>query len=212
MHPIRLARAYGSVLINRNFVLLALANAGVNMAIYVYVLGAPDFVTHQLGLNAQSFAWLFVPIVGGLLLGSFALLCTADAVSPWRVISGGHIFMFSAALANVAITAFHLPALPWSVLALPCFAFGMMMTQPSLQLLALDSAPERRGLAASCYMTFQQIGIAFFSALVMPFLLASSTRMALGMLSLQCIAALLALFSYRSVCQPFGGRSASDVR
>lgn len=51
--------------------------------------------------------------------------------------------MFAAGLANFAITAFRALALPWSVLALPCFAFGMMMTQPSLQLLALDSAPER---------------------------------------------------------------------
>ncbi|WP_243737125.1 multidrug effflux MFS transporter [Cupriavidus sp. L7L] len=199
LHPIRLAQAYGNVLSHRSFVLLALANASVNMAIYVYVLGAPSFVTQHLGLNAQSFAWLFVPIVAGLLLGSLALFRLAGRVSPWKTIAGGHIFMFAAALVNLSLGVFHAPALPWIVTALPCFAFGMMLTQPSLQLLALDCAPARRGLAASCYLTFQQVGNGLLSALVMPLLAVSLTRMALGMLSIQCLGALLAYLALRSM-------------
>ncbi|SPK72450.1 Drug resistance transporter Bcr/CflA subfamily [Cupriavidus taiwanensis] len=207
LRPVRLARAYRDVLSNPGFVLLALANAGVNMAIYVYVLGAPSFVTQHLGLNPQSFAWLFVPIVTGLLLGSLTLFGVAGRVSPGKTIAGGHVLMFAAAVVNLSLAMSHAPALPWIVMALPCFAFGMMLTQPSLQLLALDCAPERRGLAASCYLTFQQVGNALLSALVMPLLSVSITRMALGMLAIQCIGALLACLALRSMdqSQPLGG-------
>lgn len=65
------------------------------------------------------------------------------------------------------------------------------MTQPSLQLLALDCFPERRGLASSGYVTAQQIGNLLSSALLVPLLLDSTMKMALGMAGLQ-IAGLVA--------------------
>jgi DHA1 family bicyclomycin/chloramphenicol resistance-like MFS transporter len=64
----------------------------------------------------------------------------------------------------------------------------MMMTQPSLQLLALDCFPERRGLASSGYVTVQQVGNLLSSALLVPLLLDSTVKMALGMAGLQLAA------------------------
>lgn len=191
MHPAALARGYASMLGHGRFMTLALANAGVNLAIYVYIFAAPTFVTHHLGLNAQSFGWLFIPIVAGLILGALVAHRVAGRLSPERSVFLGHGVMLLAGVANITVTKLGLPAMPWALVALPVFAAGMMITQPSLQLLALDCFPARRGLASSGYVTVQQFGNFLSSALLVPLLLDATVKMALGMAGLQ-LAALLA--------------------
>jgi DHA1 family bicyclomycin/chloramphenicol resistance-like MFS transporter len=185
LHPVLLARAYGSMLAPGRFIALGLANAGVNAAIYVYVFAAPRFVTQHLGLGAQSFGWLFIPIVAGLLLGSLISHRIAGRTSPERSVLLGHTVMLLAGAFNIAVTTLHAPAMPWALVALPVFATGMMITQPSLQLLALDCFPERRGLASSGYVTVQQFGYFLLSALLVPLLLDSTVKMAICMGGLQ---------------------------
>ena len=191
MHPKVLARGYFAMLSSRRFMSLALANAGVNLAIYIYVFAAPRFVYQHLGLGAQSFGWLFIPIVAGIIAGALVAHRIAGRASPETSIKQGHVVMMVAGAFNLAVTALHVPAMPWALVALPVFAAGMMMTQPSLQLLALDCFPERRGLASSGYVTAQQVGNLLSSALLVPLLLDSTVKMALGMAGLQ-IAGLVA--------------------
>ena len=197
LRPVALARAYAEVFALPKFVCLALANAGVNMAIYVYIFAAPEFVTRHLGLNAQSFAWLFGPIVAGLLVGSFLAHRAAGAMSPWRSVAFGHIVMFAANLLNVAISWLHGPGIPWSLLALPIFSVGLMLTQPGLQLLALDCVPARRGLASSCYVAAQQFGNAISAAVLIPPLMSSTLGLAAGMAGLQLFGAAMLLLAHR---------------
>ncbi|WP_230426785.1 multidrug effflux MFS transporter [Cupriavidus yeoncheonensis] len=184
LHPVSLARAYGDMLAHGRFIALALANAGVNVAIYVYVFTAPRFVTQYLGLGAQSFGWVFIPIVGGILFGSFVSHRIAGRISPVHSVLLGHAVMLLAGTFNLAVCALHAPAMPWALVALPVFAAGMTITQPSLQLLALDCLPMRRGLAASGYVTTQQFGNFLLSALLVP-LLDSIVKMAICMAGLQ---------------------------
>ncbi|MEK7695352.1 MAG: multidrug effflux MFS transporter [Pseudomonadota bacterium] len=191
MHPKLLARGYFAMLSSRRFMSLALANAGVNLAIYIYVFAAPRFVYQHLGLGAQSFGWLFIPIVAGIIAGALVAHRIAGRTSPESSVNRGHLVMMAAGVFNLAVAALHLPPMPWALVALPVFAAGMMMTQPSLQLLALDCFPERRGLASSGYVTAQQIGNLLSSALLVPLLLDSTMKMALGMAGLQ-IAGLVA--------------------
>jgi len=186
LHPVPLARAYGAILVHGRFIRLALANAGVNVAIYVYVFTAPRFVTQYLGLGAQSFGWVFIPIVTGILIGSLVSHRIAGRISPERTVLLGHAVMVLAGTFNIAVSAFHAPAMPWALVALPVFAIGMTVTQPSLQLLALDCFPERRGLASSGYVSMQQFGNFLLSALLVP-LLDSTLRMAICMAVLQLL-------------------------
>jgi DHA1 family bicyclomycin/chloramphenicol resistance-like MFS transporter len=191
LHPITLTRAYGEVLANGRFMSLALANATVNVAIYIYVFSAPAFVTRHLGLSDQSFAWLFVPIVLGMLCGSFAAHRVAGRGAPERSVLLGHAVMVLAGVVNIGVNALHAPAMPYALLALPIFSLGMMLTQPGLQLLALDCFPDRRGLASSCFVTMQQLGNSLSSALLVPVLLGSTLYLALGMAALQCTGLLM---------------------
>jgi DHA1 family bicyclomycin/chloramphenicol resistance-like MFS transporter len=203
LHPLALARAYAAVFALPRFVYLALANAAVNMAIYVYIFAAPEFVTKHLGLNAQSFAWLFGPIVCGLLVGSLlghraAVQREGTPASPWRTIANGHIVMLAANVLNLAVSWLQLPGIPWSLLALLIFAAGLMLTQPGLQLLALDCVPARRGLASSCYVAAQQFGNAVSAAVLIPPLMGSTLGLAAGMAALQLFGAAMLALAHRS--------------
>jgi hypothetical protein len=71
----------------------------------------------------------------------------------------GHAVMLLAATFNIAVCALHAPAMPWALVALPVFSTGMIMTQPSLQLLALDCFPERHGLASRGYVAIHSLAI-----------------------------------------------------
>lgn len=196
LEPMSLARAYGNMLTHGRFVALALANAGVNVAIYVYVFTAPRFVTQYLGLGAQSFGWVFIPIVAGILFGALASHRIAGRVRPEQSVWIGHAIMLLAGTFNIAVCALHAPAMPWALVALPVFAAGMTITQPSLQLLALDCFPARRGLASSGYVTTQQFGNLLLSALLVP-LLDSPVKMAICMAGLQLFGLVMFLTSQR---------------
>ncbi len=186
LHPAPLARIYGTMLAHDRFIALALANAGVNVAIYVYIFSAPRFVIQYLGLGAQSFGWLFIPIVAGILLGSLVAHRIAGRISPERSVLLGHAVMMLAGTFNIAVCTLHASAMPWALVALPIFATGMTITQPSLQLLALDCFPNRRGLASSGYVAMQQFGNFLLSALLVP-VLDSTVKMAVCMAVLQLL-------------------------
>ena len=170
--------------------MICLANAGANAGIYLYVLSAPTFVTRHLGLGPQSFAWLFLPIVGGLLAGAFVAHRLAGRSSAVHTVVLGSALMLVATLLNIAICLWLPSGVPWSLLALPLYALGLMLTQPGLQLLALDRFPARRGLASSAFITVHQLVTALSSALLVPLLLDSPLHLALGMAALQYLALL----------------------
>lgn len=200
LHPLALTRAFAELLRDGRYLLICLANAGVNSAIYLYVLSAPAFVTRHLGLGPQSFAWLFLPIVGGLLVGSFAAHRMAGRLPPGRGVMIGYAVMLLAGLLNVGAALWLPVGVPWSLVALPLFSLGLMLTQPGLQLLALERFPNRRGLAASGYITLQQASNALSAALLVPLLLGSTLGLALGMAGLACLALLAFWLSQQGLC------------
>ena len=201
LHPLDLTRAFAALLRDRRYLLICLANAGVNTAIYLYVLSAPVFVTRHLGLGPQSFAWLFLPIVGGLLAGSFAARRAAGRLPAELAVQSGYAVMLVAAALNIGAALWLPVGVPWSLVALPLFGLGLMLTQPGLQLLAHERFPARRGLAASGYVTIQQTSNALSAALLVPLLLGSTLGLALGMAVLACLAMLAFRLAQRGLSQ-----------
>jgi DHA1 family bicyclomycin/chloramphenicol resistance-like MFS transporter len=53
-------------------------------------------------------------------------------------------------IVNVTFHAVHAATVPWSILPLGFYAFGMSLATPGLMLVGLDQFPQMRGLAASC--------------------------------------------------------------
>lgn len=181
LHPLALAKAYGEVFSDRRFVWLSIANAFNFGAGFLYVLAAPVFLMRHLGLSSQSFAWMFVPVVIGMMLGSMVSARLAGRLSAARTVALAYGIMAAIGLLNLGINLALPPSLPWTLLPLPLFTFGMSLAMPSLQMLALDLFPERRGMASSCLGAGQTGLSALSAAVIVPLLWGSTLHLAAGM-------------------------------
>lgn len=180
LHPAGLVRAYREVLSSVPFLLLIAAVALNFNGFFLYVLSAPVFVIEHLGLGPGSFAWLFVPAVAGMMGGSWLSGNVAGQWSGRRTVVTGFVVMFAAVSVNVTHAAAFAPALPWSVLPVGIYTFGMALAMPTLTLYALELFPARRGLASSC-QSFAQVGLnALTAGLFAPLLWGSPLTLGTG--------------------------------
>lgn len=179
-----LLRGYAAVLRSGRFLALVVALTMNFAANFLYIVSAPAFVFHALQRSETEFYWLFGPITAGMMLGNAVAGRLAARWSHRRMLVLGYAVMALAALANVLLHLRHAAELPWSVLPLGVFAFGVTLTMPSLTLMALDLFPERRGLAASCQSFVQTGGNAVVAAVLAPALWATAHHLSLGMAAL----------------------------
>lgn len=170
--------------------------------LFLYVSAAPVFITQHLGLGADDFGWQFVPTVGGIFFGAFTVNRLAGVLPVGRQVAIGFCFLLGAGAANVLYHAFFPPALPWSVMPLFFYTFGMSIVAPGVTLLVLDLFPEIRGIAASCQSFTQTMLAAVVSGIIAPALSGSVLTLAIGQLAAAAIA--LALW--------MGGRSYHNAR
>jgi len=181
LHAGYLGRTYWQVLTSPAFLFACGALACNFAGFFIYVLSAPVFLMRHLGLPETAFLWLFGPSMLGLMSGSWLSGRLAGKLSLPRTIRRGYLVMGAAALLNIGLNLVLPPGLPWSVLPIFVYTFGMSLAMPCLTLLALDPFPRQRGLAASC-QTFLQSGFnAAVAGLLAPALWASTLHLALGM-------------------------------
>lgn len=188
-----LLAGYGAVLCSGRFLTLVIALTMNFAANFLYVVSAPAFVFHSLQRSETEFYWLFGPLTAGMMLGNVAAVRLAARWSHKHMLLAGYIVMGLAAVANLLFHLHHAAELPWSVIPLGVFAFGVTLTMPSLTLMALDLFPERRGLAASCQSFVQTGGNALVAAFLAPALWATAHQLSVGMMALYAagVAALL---------------------
>ncbi|HSN41964.1 MAG TPA: multidrug effflux MFS transporter, partial [Burkholderiales bacterium] len=176
-----LARNYLKLAGSPRLLLLSSAIALNFCGFFLYIVSAPAVIYNLLGLNANQFAWLFVPGIAGVMLGAFLSGRLAGRTSPRHTVKIGYIVMFCAAAFNLFYSGFFGPALPWTVLPVMCYTVGMSLAMPSVTLIALDLFPHNRGLASS----LQGFGHSFLTAIVAgavsPLLSHAAITLALGM-------------------------------
>lgn len=148
--PKRLLRDYAAIFLNPCFQRLAAAGAFNFSALFLYIASAPAFVVDLLRLNERQFAWFFVPMIGGMMLGAFVSGRAAGRIGGARQVGIGFACCGAAALANIAYNALA-PQLsvPWAVLPMTLTAFGVALVFPILTLAILDMYPRQRGSASS---------------------------------------------------------------
>ena len=194
-NPAFLAQSYKKVLSSPLFHLKAGAVALNFAGLFLYVAAAPVFITRHLGLGPDQFGWQFIPAVGGIFLGALAANRLAGKMPVPRQVIVGFCFMIGAGLANVLYHAFFPPAVPWSVLPLFFYTFGMSVVAPGVTFLVLDLFPEIRGTVASCQSFVQTIIGALVAGVIAPMLWDSTLSLAAGQLAF----AALALALWRAV-------------
>ena len=187
LRPQYLLATYRKVFSSPAFLFACLALSFNFGGFFVYVLSAPHFLMHHLGLPETAFLWLFGPAMSGMMLGSALSGRLAGKWSASRSIRTGYLIMGTAAGLNLTLNLVLPPGLPWSVAPLFVYTFGMSLAMPCLTLFALDPFPNERGLAASC-QTFLQAGFnAIVAGVLAPLLWETTLRLALGMAALMLL-------------------------
>lgn len=184
IHPVKVAGAYAMALRHGRFMALVLAFALNFGGFFIYIAAAPTLLYEHLHLGTNDFWVQFVPMVVGLMSGSYAMSRLAGRITPRDGIRVGYGLMLAAGLVNVA-QALWLPPHPVNVLApLVLYAFAVSFSMPNLTLLALDCFPRNRGMAAAV-QTFMQVGFnAVVAAVLVPLIAHQVWTLALGMLGL----------------------------
>ena len=165
------------------FLFQSVAIALAASALFIYISAAPVFVLKILGLSETSFAWLFIPMITGIMLGSLAAGRVAHFWRPERTIQVGFGMMIGAAILNVLYAAFFTVAIPWAVIPILLCTFGMAFVSPAMTIVTLDLYPARRGMAASLQSAFVMGLFSIYSGLVVPFLFGSALKLAAGVLT-----------------------------
>ena len=168
------------MLTHSDFLLLATIPALNFAAFFLYIAAAPAFLIGLLGVTTTGFAWLFVPMISGVMIGAFISGRLAGR-SPQRTIRLGYTIAFSGVAPNLLICTLLPPAPIWNVLPIMLFTIGSSTIMPSVALLLLDVFPTMRGLASSL-QGFVEFALAAFNAgTIAPLLANSLVTLASGM-------------------------------
>ena len=197
LQPSYLAKTYWRVLTSPTF-LCACGALACNFAGYfIYVMSAPVFLMRHLGVAETGFFWLVGPAMAGLLCGAWLSGRFAGIIPPHRSIAFGYVVMSLGAIGNIALCTLLPPSLPWSVIPIFVYTFGLSLTMPCLTLMALDPFPQQRGLASSCHMFFQSSANGLLAGILAPLIWGSTQSLALGMGFLLLLGAISAVLLYR---------------
>ena len=191
LHPQALWRNYRAVLGRVDFLLLALIPTFNFSAFFLYIASAPAFLIDLLGVGTYGFAWLFVPMIAGIMVGATLSGRLAGKLSPKRTIRLGYTFMCVGVAVNLLVCALLPPAVAWNVLPIMIYTLGSSIVMPSATLIMLDLFPAMRGLVSSLQGFLQFTLSGFTAGTIAPYLATSLAALAWGMagftvLSLGC--------------------------
>jgi len=181
LRPRVLWRNYTNVVANSKFTMLSLIPTLNFAAFFIYIAAAPAFLVTLLGVSTWGFAWLFVPMITGILAGAMLSGRMAGRYSPQRTIRIGYSLIAAGAIINVAICQWAPPFVAWNVAPIMIYAAGSALVAPSAMILLLDLFPTMRGLASSLqgFAQFSFAGVV--AGTVAPLLARSLTALAWGM-------------------------------
>ena len=175
---------------NTRFLALALAGGVPFNGMFLYVLSAPVFLGEHLKLAPQHFFWLFILIVLGIMSGAFLSGRLAGRITPQRQIQAGFLVMGVVSVLNVALNLAWPPNVWWSMLPVSLFSLGWALMTPSVTLLVLDQAPDRRGMAASLQSSIASTANGLVAGVVAPLVMHSVLGLALTSMAMMAIGAL----------------------
>lgn len=191
LHPRKLWRNYVSVLRNRDFLLLATIPALNFAAFFLYIASAPSFLIDLLGVSSYGFAWLFIPMIGGVMIGALVSGRAAGKLSAGRTIGVGYLLMFAGAAIQMTMAWYVAPVVQWHVLPIMIYTMGSSIVMPSATLLLLDLFPTMRGMAASLQGFVHFVLAAVNAGTIAPFLAQSLKGLAAGMAGFTVLSAAL---------------------
>ena len=187
LHPLPLARSYAQVFARREFGLLAGCLAFNFSSFFIYIMASPAFILDHLKLTGTDFGWLFLPAIGGMMIGNRIVNRLAGKVAPQRMVHAGYCVMGAGVGSNLLLQFFLAPALtpgPWltfiSIAPIALAGCGQSLITPTVQLMLMDLFPDRRGMMSSCQGFAQVLVSALTAGVVSPLLSDTAQHLVLG--------------------------------
>lgn len=157
LHAGHLAASYWKVFTRMEFQLLAAMLAITFSSLFIYITASPVFMVRHLHLTETDFGKLFIPVIGGMVLGSVISGRLAGKLSQRQTIGLGFAIMAAGMAFNLGLQFYFTPDMapgPWltfiSIAPLGLAAIGQALLGPSIQMLVMDLYPAQRGLMSSC--------------------------------------------------------------
>jgi len=162
-----------------NYVVFAL---GANFAgFFLYVLASPVFLVKHLGLTEHQFAYMFIPTVCGMVLGSYLAKRAAGRYAQSKVIKLAYVWMSAMVLLNIGFCLSLPTNVIYNIVPIALFNIGMALAMPILSLAALDRHPKIRGTAASGQAFIQMLLSTVSAGLVVPLVWYAPSGLAIAM-------------------------------
>jgi len=163
-----------------NYVVFAL---GANFAgFFLYVLASPVFLVKHLGLTEHQFAYMFIPTVCGMVLGSYLAKRAAGRYAQSKVIKLAYVWMSVMTLLNIAVCLYLPTNVIYNIVPIALFNIGMALAMPILSLAALDRHPKIRGTAASGQAFIQMLLSTVSAGLIVPLVWYAPSGLAIAMM------------------------------
>lgn len=190
-HPVNVARVYARSLIHRRFQSLIFIVAFYFAGLFLYIAGAPTVIFDFLKLESNDFAYMFVPLVAGLIMGSWLSSRLAHRWEIEKTIKLALSLMLFGALLN-GLLALLLPASIFTtIFPLIFYTMGTGIAMPAISVLALDCFPKNRGTASALQGFVQMMANALIASLLVPLLHYQPVYMASGQIVLLACALFL---------------------
>ncbi|QZP18098.1 multidrug effflux MFS transporter [Methylophilales bacterium] len=176
-----IATRYSTIFKNKEFLLLILSLSANFSAFFLYVLASPIFLIDLLGFTEKQFAYLFVPTVCGMIIGSFIAKKTAGVINPSRVARLGYFWMFLIALSNLIYCYLFDNNPTFNIGFIALYNIGMAAIMPIISIAALDCFPKARGTAASGQAFMQMFFSSAVAGVIVPICWFSTFGLSLGL-------------------------------
>lgn len=199
MHPVKLLKNYMHAATNVKFTILALVVAFNFAGFFIYIMSAPQFLFNLLGYAADDFYIMFVPVVLGIMLGSFTSAKLSGKYSALVIISIGTVIMLLASLVNILQASVFAVSSFAAIGPIVLYGVGMALTMPALTVLGIDQLPNHRGLASSLQSFLHMGGNALVAGIVAPLVFSSVSGLAFSMLVFHIIGLVLFIWVYRAL-------------
>ena len=176
-----ISKRYRTIFKDKEFIFLILSISANFSAFFLYVLASPIFLIDLLGFSEKQFAYLFVPTVCGMIIGSFIAKKTAGVISPSKVTKFGYFWMALITISNVVFCYFfdNNPIINIGFIAL--YNIGMAAIMPIISIAALDCFPKARGTAASGQAFMQMLFSSAVAGVIVPICWFSTFGLSLGL-------------------------------
>ncbi|MBT8070309.1 MAG: multidrug effflux MFS transporter [Gammaproteobacteria bacterium] len=170
IHPASVVRVYISAILHPRFPALVFCLSVSFAGLFLYIAGAPAVIYSILGLESSDFGWLFIPIVGGLMLGATISGRLAHRWPAKRTISTGVLVMVLATALNFVAVNVADAGIIAVIGPLVLYVIGLAVMMPAITVLALDCLPSHRGTAASMQGFLQMVTNAVVASIMVPML------------------------------------------